>query len=136
MDFKVAGTKKGITGIQMDIKLDGISVKILKEALVKAEAARLHILGVMEKEIAAPRADISPKAPKIITTKVKVDQIGLVIGTGGKTIKEMMEKSGARRDYALATCTPARAAGRQRFGLWLALMTAASTSLASTATAW
>jgi polyribonucleotide nucleotidyltransferase len=98
MDFKVAGTKKGITGIQMDIKLDGISVKILKEALVKAEAARLHILGVMEKEIAAPRADISPKAPKIITTKVKVDQIGLVIGTGGKTIKEMMEKSGAQID--------------------------------------
>ncbi|MES2059493.1 MAG: polyribonucleotide nucleotidyltransferase [Patescibacteria group bacterium] len=98
MDFKVAGTRKGITGIQMDIKLDGIPVKILKEALVKAEAARLHIISTMEKEIAAPRPDISPRAPKIISLKVKVDQIGLVIGTGGKTIKEMMAISGAQID--------------------------------------
>jgi polyribonucleotide nucleotidyltransferase len=95
MDFKVAGTRNGITGIQMDIKVDGIPVKILKEALVKAEKARLEILDVMEKEIAKPRADISPRAPKIISIKVKVDQIGLVIGTGGKTIKEMMATSGA-----------------------------------------
>ncbi len=95
MDFKVAGTRNGITGIQMDIKVDGIPVKILKEALVKAEKARLEILDVMEKEIAKPRADISPRAPKIIAIKVKVDQIGLVIGTGGKTIKEMMATSGA-----------------------------------------
>ncbi len=98
MDFKVAGTKKGITGIQMDIKVDGIPVSILKEALVKAENARLHILETMEREIAAPRPDISPRAPKIISLKVKVDQIGLVIGTGGKTIKEMMAESGAQID--------------------------------------
>jgi polyribonucleotide nucleotidyltransferase len=98
MDFKVAGTRKGITGIQMDIKVDSIPLPILKEAIVKAEAARLQILDVMEKEIAAPRADISPRAPKIISLKVKVDQIGLVIGTGGKTIKEMMAQSGATID--------------------------------------
>jgi polyribonucleotide nucleotidyltransferase len=98
MDFKVAGTRKGITGIQMDIKVDSIPLPILKEAIVKAEAARLHILDTMEKEIAAPRADISPRAPKIISIKVKVDQIGLVIGTGGKTIKEMMAESGAQID--------------------------------------
>ena len=98
MDFKVAGTRKGITGIQMDIKLDGIPIKILKESLVKAEEARLQILDVIEKEIAKPRADISPRAPKIIAIKVKVDQIGLVIGTGGKTIKEMMAISGAQID--------------------------------------
>ncbi len=98
MDFKVAGTRKGITGIQMDIKVDGIPVKILKEALVKAEKARLQILDVIEKEISAPRADISPRAPKILSAKIKVDQIGLVIGTGGKTIKEIMEKTGAQID--------------------------------------
>lgn len=98
MDFKVAGTRKGITGIQMDIKVDGIPVKILKEALVKAEKARLQILDVIEAEIAAPRSDISPRAPKILSAKIKVDQIGLVIGTGGKTIKEIMEKTGAQID--------------------------------------
>lgn len=98
MDFKVAGTRKGITGIQMDIKVDGIPLKILKEALIKAEEARRQILDVIEAEISTPRNDISPKAPKIITTKVKVDQIGLVIGTGGKTIKEMMATSGATID--------------------------------------
>ncbi len=98
MDFKVAGTRKGITGIQMDIKVDGIPVKILKEALVKAEKARLQILDVIEAEIAAPRGDISPRAPKILTTKINPNQIGLVIGTGGKTIKEIMEKTGAQID--------------------------------------
>lgn len=98
MDFKVAGTRKGITGIQMDIKVDSIPLPILKEAIVKAEAARLQILDVIEKEIAKPRVDISPRAPKIISLKVKVDQIGLVIGTGGKTIKEMMAESGATID--------------------------------------
>jgi polyribonucleotide nucleotidyltransferase len=98
MDFKVAGTRKGITGIQMDIKVDGIPVKILKEALVKAENARLQILDVIEKEISVPRSDISPRAPKILSTKINPNQIGLVIGTGGKTIKEIMEKTGAQID--------------------------------------
>jgi polyribonucleotide nucleotidyltransferase len=95
MDFKVAGTKKGITAIQMDIKVDSIPVPILCEALRKAEQARLHILETMQKAIEAPRSDISPRAPKILSLKIAVDKIGLVIGTGGKTIKELMEQSGA-----------------------------------------
>jgi len=86
MDFKVAGTRAGVTAIQMDIKLDGIAVPILVEALAGAKAARLQILDVIEKEIAAPRPSISLRAPEILSLKVKPDQIGLVIGGGGKTI--------------------------------------------------
>jgi len=86
MDFKVAGTRAGVTAIQMDIKLGGVPVPILVEALAGAKAARLHILDVIEKEIEAPRAHISPRAPEIITMRVRPDQIGLVIGGGGKTI--------------------------------------------------
>ncbi len=86
MDFKVAGTRSGVTAIQMDIKLDGIPVPILIEALAGAKAARLQILDVIEKAIAMPRAAISPRAPEIITMHVRPDQIGLVIGGGGKTI--------------------------------------------------
>jgi polyribonucleotide nucleotidyltransferase len=86
MDFKVAGTRSGITAIQMDIKLDGVPVPILIEALQGAKKARLQILDVIEKEIATTRATISPRAPEILTMKVRPDQIGLVIGGGGKTI--------------------------------------------------
>jgi polyribonucleotide nucleotidyltransferase len=91
MDFKVAGTRAGVTAIQMDIKLDGIAVPILVEALAGAKAARLHILDVIEKEIATPRAQISARAPEILSLKVKPDQIGLVIGGGGKTINGIRE---------------------------------------------
>ncbi len=93
MDFKVAGTKNGITAIQLDIKLDGIPVPILVEALGGAKKARLEILDVITKEIAAPRANISPRAPEILTMKVKPDQIGLVIGGGGKTINGIRDVS-------------------------------------------
>ncbi|MDB5225666.1 MAG: polyribonucleotide nucleotidyltransferase, polyribonucleotide nucleotidyltransferase [Candidatus Adlerbacteria bacterium] len=86
MDFKVAGTRAGVTAIQMDIKLDGIPVEILTEALAGAKAARLQILDVIEKEIQAPRPNISPRAPEILSLTVKPDQIGMVIGGGGKTI--------------------------------------------------
>ncbi len=91
MDFKVAGTKEGITAVQMDVKVDGIPLHILKEAFVKAKNARLKILEVIEKEIAEPRKDIAPSAPKIISLKIKPDQIGLVIGSGGKTINEIRD---------------------------------------------
>ncbi len=94
MDFKVAGTSKGVTAIQMDIKLDGIPVPILIEALAGAKLARLHILDAITQEIAVPRASISPRAPEILTMKVKPDQIGLVIGGGGKTINGIRELSG------------------------------------------
>ncbi len=94
MDFKVAGTKNGITAIQMDIKLDGIPVPILVEALEAARLARLQILEVLTKEISAPRAQLNPRAPEILTTKVRPDQIGLVIGGGGKTINGIKEATG------------------------------------------
>lgn len=91
MDFKVAGTREGITAVQMDVKVGGIPLKILAEAFEKAKAARFKILDVIQKEIAAPRAKISPNAPEIIVMKIKPDQIGLVIGTGGKTINEIRD---------------------------------------------
>ncbi len=91
MDFKVAGTRAGITAVQMDVKVGGIPLKILGEAFVKAKAARFHILDVMEKEISQSRAKISANAPEIIVMKIKPDQIGLVIGTGGKTINEIRD---------------------------------------------
>ncbi len=94
MDFKVAGTREGVTAIQLDIKLDGIPVQILTEALAGAKAARMQILDVIEKEIATPRATISPRAPEILTMKVKPDQIGLVIGGGGKTINGIKDVTG------------------------------------------
>lgn len=94
MDFKVAGTRAGVTAIQMDIKLGGVPVPILVEALAGAKAARLHILDVIEKEISTPRAHISPRAPEILTLHVRPDQIGLVIGGGGKTINGIRDVTG------------------------------------------
>lgn len=94
MDFKVAGTREGITAIQMDVKVGGIPVQILGEALEKARVARLQILDVLEKEIALPRPDISPRAPKIIVMQILPSQIGLVIGGGGKTINGIKDETG------------------------------------------
>ena len=94
MDFKVAGTSEGVTGVQMDVKVDGVPLEVLSRAFAQAKKARLQILEVITKEIAAPRTDISPRAPKILSTKVKVDQIGLVIGPGGKTINGIKDATG------------------------------------------
>lgn len=91
MDFKVAGTTEGVTAIQMDVKVDGVPVKILSEALEKARLARLRIIEVITKEIASPRLHISPRAPKIVVLKIKPEQIGLVIGGGGKTINKIKD---------------------------------------------
>lgn len=91
MDFKVAGTREGITAVQMDVKVGGVPLNVLAEAFAKAKAARFKVLDVIEKEIPAPRAKISPNAPEIIVMKIKPDQIGLVIGTGGKTINEIRD---------------------------------------------
>lgn len=93
MDFKVAGTRQGITAVQMDVKVNGIPLKILSEAFEKAKIARLQILDLIEKEISKPRDHISPNAPEIVSMKIRQDQIGYVIGTGGKTIKEIKEKT-------------------------------------------
>jgi len=94
MDFKVAGTRNGVTAIQLDIKADGIPVPILVEALSGAKTAREQILDVIEGEIPETRKDISPLAPKILSMKVKEDQIGLVIGSGGKTINGIKDDTG------------------------------------------
>ena len=99
MDFKVAGTKKGITAIQMDIKVDGLTEAIIKEALQKTRDARYHILdNVIAPAIAAPRADVKDCAPKIITLKIHPDKIREVIGTGGKVIQKIVADTGAKID--------------------------------------
>ena len=95
MDFKIAGTRDGVTAIQLDVKVDGVPIKILGEAMRQSKEARLAIIDRIEKEIPKPRANISPNAPKILIIKINPDKIGLVIGGGGKTIKEIKEKSGA-----------------------------------------
>lgn len=94
MDFKVAGTKDGITAIQLDVKVDGVQIKILKEALLRAKKARTQILETITEEIKNPRLNISPNAPKILTVKIKKDQIGMVIGPGGKNINAIREQTG------------------------------------------
>ncbi len=95
MDFKVAGTKDGITAIQLDVKVDGVSVKILGEAMRQSKEARNKIIDTLLKEIEAPRKDISVNAPKILLIKINTDLIGMVIGSGGKTIKDIKERTGA-----------------------------------------
>ncbi|MFA6891093.1 MAG: polyribonucleotide nucleotidyltransferase [Sphaerochaetaceae bacterium] len=95
MDFKVAGTEDGITAFQMDIKIAGVTPTLMHEALDQAKQGRLHILGIMKECLPAPRKDISPYAPKILSMKVDEEKIGAVIGTGGKTIKAIAQQSGA-----------------------------------------
>ena len=95
MDFKVAGTRKGISAFQMDIKIKGISTEIMQEALGKAKNARMHILDEMGKSMDVSRSDLSPYAPRIIAIQIDSDDIGMVIGPGGKMIREIIEKSGA-----------------------------------------
>ena len=98
MDFKVAGTTEGVTAIQMDVKVDGIPIPVLAIAFEKAKKARLQILDVIKAAISETRKDISPNAPKILVVKIQPDQIGGVIGSGGKTIKAIKEKTGAEVD--------------------------------------
>ncbi len=95
MDFKVAGTKDGITAFQMDIKIAGVTPEIMRKALNQAKEGRMHILSIMAEALPAPRSEISELAPKILTVKVPEDKIGAVIGTGGKTIRSVAEQSGA-----------------------------------------
>jgi polyribonucleotide nucleotidyltransferase len=95
MDFKVAGTEKGITSIQMDIKIQGLSLEIMTKALDQARKGRLHILGVMGKTLREPRSEMSPWAPRIVTIQVKQKEIGKIIGPKGATIRDIEEQSGA-----------------------------------------
>jgi polyribonucleotide nucleotidyltransferase len=98
MDFKVAGTQQGVTALQMDIKITGITQDIMEEALEQAKAGRLHILSVMEHVIAAPRGELSKHAPRITTMRVAEDKIRTVIGKGGATIKGLIESTGVQID--------------------------------------
>jgi polyribonucleotide nucleotidyltransferase len=95
MDFKVAGTEQGITSIQMDIKIEGLDLKILRESLAQARDGRLHILGEMRKALGEPRADLSPFAPRIVTLMINPEKIGDLIGPKGKTIRGIQEETGA-----------------------------------------
>ncbi|MEQ1856925.1 MAG: polyribonucleotide nucleotidyltransferase [Longimicrobiales bacterium] len=98
MDFKVAGTRKGVTSIQMDIKIEGMTTDILKEALARARKGRLHILDIMEQGLAQPRTDLSQYAPRIISIQINPEKIGEIIGPKGKTIRAIQEESGATID--------------------------------------
>ncbi|NTV83672.1 MAG: polyribonucleotide nucleotidyltransferase, partial [Bacteroidales bacterium] len=98
MDFKVAGTRDGVTAFQMDIKISGLSFDILKEALAKARNARIKILDIMDGVIQKPKADISPYAPRILTLNIPTDRIGEVIGPAGKIIRGIIEETGVKID--------------------------------------
>lgn len=98
MDFKVAGTRDGITALQMDIKIDSISFAVMEQALTQAREGRLHILNEMEKTISRPRGEISPYAPRIETIKIKPEKVREVIGAGGKVIKGIVEETGVKID--------------------------------------
>jgi polyribonucleotide nucleotidyltransferase len=98
MDFKVCGTEKGVTAMQMDIKIDGLTEDILRKALDQAREGRIFIIGKLRETISAPRTDISQYAPRITTVKVKVDQVRNVIGSGGKNIRQIISETGVTID--------------------------------------
>jgi len=98
MDFKVAGTDKGITALQMDIKIAGVSIDIMRQALSQAHDARLHVLGKMAETIRTARTEMSPHAPRFLTIKIRPEKIREIIGPGGKVIRGIQEKTGAKID--------------------------------------
>ena len=116
MDFKVAGTREGVTSIQMDIKIEGLDFQILTEALDKAKRARLHILDIMERVLPKPRAELSKYAPRILTIQIPPDKIGDLIGPKGKTIRAIQEQTGAEinvDDSGMVTISSVGAGGEQ-----------------------
>jgi polyribonucleotide nucleotidyltransferase len=98
MDFKVAGTASGITALQMDIKVTGISSEVMRAALTQAKAGRMHILGIMNESLSGTREKMSAYAPRIITIKIPVDKIRDVIGPGGKMIRSIIDRTGVKID--------------------------------------
>jgi polyribonucleotide nucleotidyltransferase len=117
MDFKVVGTRTGVTALQMDIKIQGISIEIMKVALEQAKQGRLFILDQMAHAIAEPRQELSPWAPRIVTFFIDKDQIGTVIGPGGKMIRSIIDETGATidiEDSGLVTITSSDGDGAQR----------------------
>lgn len=98
MDFKVAGTREGVTAVQMDIKIDSISFEVMEQALKQARAGRMHILDKMDAVIKQPKGQLSPYAPRIVTIKIKPEKVREVIGAGGKVIKGIIEETGVKID--------------------------------------
>src|SRR3712207_3612349 len=98
MDFKVAGTENGITALQMDIKITGVTFEILSDALAQAKEGRTHILGKMNEVISEPSEELSPHAPRITSIQIDTDKIGMVIGKGGETIRALSEEFDAQID--------------------------------------
>lgn len=126
MDFKIAGTKDGITALQLDIKLGGIGLNIVKETLARAYEARLKILEVMKSAIAEPRADLSPYAPRIYTLQINSDKIRDVIGPGGKVINEIIDTTGVAidiEDSGLVFITAPNGASAERAMEWVKNLT-------------
>lgn len=98
--LRIAGTKDGVTALQMDIKITSITKEIMQTALAQAHEGRIHILGEMAKAISEPRPNVSPLAPGIVAIKIPVDKIREVIGTGGKVIREIVEKTNTKIDIS------------------------------------
>ena len=121
MDFKVAGTKNGITAIQVDIKVDGLSHEVIRQAFEITRKGRLEILDVMLEEISEPRAQLSPFAPKVFTTSIDVDKIRDVIGPGGKIINRIITETGVKidiqEDGQVFVATSDEAAGRKAISI-------------------
>ncbi|MFH1077684.1 MAG: S1 RNA-binding domain-containing protein, partial [Patescibacteria group bacterium] len=126
MDFKVAGTRAGVTAVQMDCKLTGIPMTVVRETLVKARAARLKILDVIEAEIPAPRAELSKWAPRIETLRINPDRIRDVIGPGGKIINEIIATCGVEidiEDDGLVMITSLNPEGMKKAKEWVTNLT-------------
>ncbi|HVQ77712.1 MAG TPA: polyribonucleotide nucleotidyltransferase [Candidatus Binatia bacterium] len=121
MDFKVAGTEKGITGLQMDIKIGGVSVEIMRAALGQAREARIHVLARMAETVKEPRTTLSPHAPRFLTIKIRPEKIREIIGPGGKIIKGMQEKTGAKieveDDGKVTVFSPSNEAAQRAIGM-------------------
>lgn len=126
MDFKVAGTSKGVTALQMDIKIFGITEKIMRDALMQAKEGRLHILQELSKVISKPRTEISVYAPKLVRLKINPEKIGMVIGPGGKNIKKIQEETGAKieiEDDGTVIISSVLAEASQKAKTWIERMT-------------
>jgi polyribonucleotide nucleotidyltransferase len=127
MDFKVAGTANGITGFQMDIKIDGVTFQILEDALAQAREGRLHILETMERTLSRPRTELSTYAPRIIAIRIDPDKIREVIGPGGKMIRKITEESGAvidvENDGTIRIASVGEESGKKALGMIKSLVT-------------
>jgi len=126
MDFKVAGTEKGVTALQMDIKIAGITEKIMRDALTQAKEGRLYILQELGKVIDKPRTEISVYAPKVVHIKINPEKIGMIIGPGGKNIKKIQEETGAKieiEDDGTVIISSVLAESSQKAKTWIERMT-------------